>query len=447
MELLAGLCNVPKDAIDADSAQIPNASIPSLDSTLKPAAESMTFPLFSWLPKELRLKIWEEVTPRERVVHVYIRVCRDENNEVVEAPVRYLEKNHLGNPVSGSLYWLLVDDHRLDHPLLAVNREARQVVMDFYRIQIPCPRALSRGSHANRQQNDRQVKTFFFNPEHDVLQVRAEEPVNRTLIDFLWDLKAYDPKGVGLLKMATDIKTFCENDLRFLKRSDLLLIRQRQALVETLSQLQEVWFINTEPAKNGFVMGQGSLRGSPPTYPSGCKPVEFESIGLDTREGAESALQSVYVGIIDPRELIWRWKKLLRTWEIHHARGQVRYRVIVAQRQFSSEYGKNGGSITRKMRELSLGPSDQVGKHLRSQSCACQYCTCEVSGPSLRDHAGPEGPKSSGSTIAPVGFWSFPTEALGEIGEGETLSDMDFQHNRFLDMRNYWPELLVANVA
>lgn len=438
MELLNTLCGPRGDDIDVDSAQIPDTSTPLLAPS--------TFPLFSWLPKELRLKIWEEVTPRERVVHVYIRVCRDENNEVIEAPVRYLEKNHLGKPVSGSLYRILVDDTRLDHPLLTVNKEARQVVLSFYRIQIPGLCTFPRGWHANRQQHDGQMGTFFFNPEHDVLHVRAEEPVNRTLIDFLWDLKAYDPKGVGVLRMATDIMSFCENDLRFLKRSDLLLIRQRQALVETLSQLQEVWFINTEPPRMGFAMGYSSLRGSPPSYPFDYKPVEFESIGLDTREGASTALQSVYVGVIDPRELIWRWTRLLRTWEIQHAPGQVKYRVIMARRQqFCSDCGTAGGTLAREMRELSLGSPKQGGKHVGVQNCASQRCTCEAGGSSLPDHLGPEGQNTW--NIAPVGFWSFPTEALGEIGEGEKLSDMDFKPNRFLDMRSHWPELLVANLA
>lgn len=443
MEAVIELRDTRGGEMNADSAQLPKTDTHSLESTLKPAPEGRTFPLFSWLPKELRLKIWEEVTPRERVVHVYIRVYRDENNEVIEAPVRYLEKNHLGNPVSGSLYWLLVHDHRLDHPLLTVNTEARQVVMNFYRIQIPGACTSPRGPHPNRHQNNEQGKTFFFNPEHDVLQVRAEAPVNRTLLDFLWDLKAYDPKGVGLLKMATDISAFYENDLRFLKRSDLLLIRQRQAVIDTLSQLQEVWFINTEPARNAYMNGYKSVTGPLPTFPSGCKPVGFKSIGLDSREGTENALRSVYVGLIDPRELVWRWERLLDRWEIHHEPGQVKYRVIMAQRDLCKTCGQTGGRLAHKMRQLSLGPSEQGKKHRKSQCCAFHCCGCQAGGSSLRDHLEPEGPNEC--NIAPVGFWSFPIEALGEIGQGKVLRDMDFKPNRMLDMRTYWPELLVTN--
>ncbi|POS70238.1 hypothetical protein DHEL01_v211367 [Diaporthe helianthi] len=429
-----------------NSAQIPITRTPlHLDSNLRPVSEGRTFPLFPWLPKELRLQIWEEASTRKRVVHVSIRLYRDENDEVIEAPVRYLKKNHLGNPVSGSLYCLLHDDPRMDHPLLTVNSEARQVVLAFYRIQLPAPCGFPRGSKPNHGKNGGHlVRTLLINPEYDVLHIRAESPVKRTLVDFLWDLKAYDPKGVGLLKMATDMTAFCENDLHRLKRSDLLLIRQRKALVETLSQLQEVWLINTGPIRTWHELGIGSPGGSPLTFPFGCKSVEFESIGLESRKGAESALQSVYLGSADPRELIWRWRRLLRTWEIHHTPGQVKYRVIMARRQFCSDSAKSGGGLTRKMGELSLGPSKRLGKLMRLQSCACQCCAFEAGGSSLPDHMGPEGPDRL--EIAPVGFWSFPTEALGEIGDGENLCDMDFKPNRSLDMRKYWPELLVASM-
>lgn len=427
MAFLTKLCNPRGDEIDAASAQIP--STPSLNSTLKPVPEDGTFPLFSSLPKELRLQIWEEVTPRERVVHVGVLLYHNASGEVVEAPVRYLGKNHLGNPVSGSLYFLVVEDPRLEHPLLTVNREARQVVLDFYRIQMPAHCAKARSSH--QAPSYEALKTLYINPEHDVLQIKAEEPVSRTLIDFLWDLKAYDPKGVGLLKLATDLIEFTRNDLQYLKRSDLMLIRQRQVFVETLSQLQEVWFINAEPVKDGYVLPLGNTEGR---RPFDLRTVGFENVGLETRRGAEAALQWVYMGTIDPRELIWRWKRLLRRWQIRHPPGQVKYRVVMARRQFPL---KSVDRLSRIMDTLTLRRSDPY------KELAC--CACEAGGSSLPEKVAAEGPAASKTTA--VGFWSFPIEAVGDIGEGERLSDMNFKPDRFLDLRSYWPELLVAKMA
>ena len=430
MAFLNRLCNPRGDEIDAGSSQIP--STPSLKSTLKPVPEDGTFHLFSFLPKELRLQIWEEATPRERVVHVGLGIYRNDDETFVDAPVRYLEKNHLGNPVSGSLYWILVQDLRLEHPLLTVNREAKQVVLNFYRIQMP---AHSTSARYRIPPGYGGLKTLYINPEHDVLQISAQEPVSRTLIDFLWDLKAYDPKGVGLLKLATSLLGFCSNDLQYLKRSDLMLIRQRHALVNTLSQLQEVWFMNDEPVKNGYVLGKGSRGG---TIPFGLRMVEFDNVGPETREGAEYALTRLFVGTIDPRELIWRWKRLLRTWKISHPPGQVKYRVIMARRQFPvDDDAKSVGRLSRVIDSLTLRHPDPYKEML--------CCACEPGGSSLPEKVTPKGPDAS--KTAAVGFWSFPIEAVGEVGEGENLSDMDFKIGRHLDMRSYWPELLVAKMA
>lgn len=425
MALLSRLCNPRGDEVDVDSAVVCN--VPLLNSTLKPAPDDRTFPLFSSLPKELRLQIWEEATPRERLVHVIICWRHDENGES-DTPVRYLKKNHLGNPISGSGYMLFSKDGRLDHPLLCVNREARKVVLDFYRIHIPafC---------------DGEKMTLRINPEHDVLQIIAEEPVKRTLIDFLWDLKAYDPKGVGLLKLATSNMEFCSNDLQYLKRSDLLLIRQRQALVKTLSQLQEVWFINVEPGRNLY---QRSTDGSETIVPYGINMGGYESVGPDAREGAALELERVYMGSVDPRELIWRWRRLLHTWGIHHPDGQVRYRLMVAQQQYPWKDEPTVRGLSRIMKALNLRDRDRDRDRFDKDKIF-RPGACEAGCGLSPDQVSPE--ECAATKTAAIGFWSFPIEAVGEIGEGKRLREMDYEPNRILDMRSHWPELLLAKMA
>lgn len=429
MALFSRLCNPRGDEVDEHPA--PVCDIPLLNSTLKPAVDDRTFPLFSSLPKELRLQIWEEATPRERLVHVTICYLRSGDGEY-DAPVRYLEKNHLGNPISGSGYLLIADDGHLGHPMLLVNREARQVVLDFYRIHMPARCA------CNRQHRFGGQMKLRINPEHDVLQIKAEEPVKRTLIDFLWDLKAYDPKGVGLLKLAINLREFCSNDLQYLQRSDLLLIRQRQALVETLSQLQEVWFINVEAGRNLY---QPSADGSETIVPYGIKMSGYESVGPDAREGAEAELQRVYMGSVDPRELIWRWKRLLYRWRIHHPQGQLKYRLMLAQQQYPWKYEPTVRGLARIMKHLSLREREPF----RTNDRVFRPGACEAGGSLSPDQAGPE--SVAATKTAAIGFWSFPIESVGEIGEGQRMTDLDYQPNRYLDMRSYWPELLLAKMA
>lgn len=399
-------------------------NIAASDSTFKATAQDGVFPLFPFLPKELRLQIWEEATPRERLIQLTVAIPHDRDEGEEPPYIRYLEKNHLGNPVSGSGYLLYAKDASIGHELFSVNREARQVALDFYRIHIPC----------QVEEPGPWQRTLYLNPEHDVLQIRAEAPVKESLVDFLWDLKAYDPKGVGLLKVAWDLMGFCGNDLQYLKRSDLLLIRQRKALVETLSQLQEVWFVYIDANKHGCKKATdrpGNI------IPYDGEVTAFESIGPDARGGVETELQQLYMGSVDPRELIWRWKRLLRTWEIQHQPGLVRYRLMVAQKPVYSPDAWRISRLPRLMESLSIRNEERKDD-------------VEVTADADDDGPVPGAGKQQG-TRAPepvtVGFWSFPLDAVGEVGEGKRLCDMDFHPHRVLDMRNYWPELLLAKVA
>lgn len=422
--IVSRLCNPRGDEVDADSA--PACSVPLLNSTLKPVPDEGTFPLFSSLPKELRLQIWEEATPRKRLVHLDVEPDRDNDK-----PVRYLEKNHLGNPMSGSGYHLRTRDGRLDHVLLYVCREARQVVLSFYRIKLPVFSAAGHG-HSGRR------RTLRINPEHDVLQIRASEPVKRTLVDLLWDLRAQDPRGVGVLKLALDLREFCASDLPWLRRSDLLLIRQRQVLTETLSQLQEVWFMSVD-LRNGTYKRSAEAPGS--IVPYGVEMSGYECVGPEARDGAGAELQRVYMGSVDPRELIWRWEKLLRTWHVRHPPGQVKYRLMVAQDQGSWKDARRGKGFGRFRGLLSSRDRDRD----RDPAVYFKDGRCEAGGGTLADQVKNDEPNAA--TPAAVGFWSFPVEAAGEIGKGDDLYDMDFEPDRFLDLRSHWPELVLAKMS
>lgn len=393
-----------------------------LNVELMGPSEQRVFHLFPDLPKELRLQIWEAAIPRERMIQISIALHEGRRYELAAAEPRYLERNALRKPISGERYRAVVEGEQLHSKFLRVNSEARKAALRFYRVHLPV--YLSGPNYTERA-------TLFFNPEHDFLHIRANAPVKETLIDFFWDLKAYDPKDVGLLKLATDIKGFCANDLQYLRPSDLFLIRQRAALVETLSQLKEVWFINLhspwwkrKQPEQSTVAPQRRLSGA---YPVAGGLPTLERIGADPRSGLEQALGRVYMGNIDPREIIFRWRRLLRMWQIDHAEGQIEYQVLFATTPERTRH-------TWGIKEL-----DQATKFLTEE---------EEHEPGILEVTTTQGriPEQTCCCMAAVGFWMFPVESLGQIGQGERLAEMDFYPYRVLDMREHWPELVVSKL-
>lgn len=399
------------------------------DDRMPRLAEKEVFHWFPYLPRELRLQIWEAAVPRERLIHISLKAHGGRRYELAAAEPRYLERNHLRKPISGERYRAVAEGRQLNSKLLKVNRESREVARKFYRVQIPI--YLTGPTITEKT-------TLLFNPEHDFLHIEAEAPVKETLLDFLWDLKAYDPKDVGLLKLAVDLNAFCANDLQYLRKCDIYLIRQRAALVDTLSQLKSVWFINRQSARRALVRTSRQDT-TDPTIPQcgGAVPVTggqptLERIGTDPRSGLAKALEQVYMGEIDPREILFRWRRLLRTWRVEHDETQVEYRVALAstpEQQRPSDGVKQTGQFADvSSKDHEEGPPPPPHEQTMSRARALTLAAGQ-----------------NGLTPALVaGFWLFPVEALGTIGEGDKLADMDFQFGRVLDMREYWPELVMT---
>ena len=411
-----------------------------LNSIMKTVSEGRTFHLFSSLPKELRLQIWEEAVPRERLIRVYLRVLEEMQDD---PPPRYLEKNHLGKPISGPRYEAMAEGNQLNSKFLRVNKESRDVALAFYRVHIPFSLRMPRTGAAEKT-------TLYLNPENDVLHIDADAPVKETLIDFFWDMKAYDPKGVGLAKMAIDLEGFCAHDLQFLKRSDLLLIRQREALITALSQLKELWFVYVEPVRsrppamsdqvlrqltgpgcccnNVRVDGNNALTTGPDVVPITGSTSTFDRVEKDPRQATEAGLSRLYMGKTDPREIIWRWRRLLRTWGVRHQSDQVKYRLLVGQRPVSRYKAWRVGTVDQATEYMSVKKSELNDGSLLAAA--------------EREH----GEDACREITVAIGYWLFPVEAIGDVGESEKLSDMDFRPCRFLDVRDHQPELLLSSI-
>lgn len=390
---------------------------------MAPAQELLSFHFFPSLPKELRLNIWELSVPRERIIDVSLRLHRGRRYELAAAEPRYLGRNALRKPISGERYRASTPGAKLNSKFLRVNGEAREVALGFYRVHIPM---YFRGPTRTER------TTLYFSPEHDFMRIRAETPVRETLVDFFWDLKAYDPKDIGLLKLAVDLEGFCSHELQYLKPTDLFLIRQQSAVRETLSQLREVWFVYVQPSARGLVAAaEGVFHVAKPRH--GCVQAipfraggpMFERLGADPRPWVREELEQFHMGMFDPRELLFRWRRMLRSWGIQHDPNRTDYRLLFSRYPSESdraERGRETGELHRMMQGLVLEGAGDAGSGASPQSA--------------EQKAGQGEERRAANS-----FWLFPVEAAGEVGEGEKLADMDFQPCRVLDLSSFWPAL------
>lgn len=182
------------------------------------------FGLFPCFPTELRHMIWTAFLAENRILDINIRGIRSRKP-------RFGEKNHLGNLTSGTVYTVRRSHLRTirSNPIFQVSREARTVALGFYRVQLPFLRKFvsriwdrpyqldsdsdeeagvaNRGERkrtiSNKQHNqldEEERGVLFFNPEYDILHLRPEG-YGDDLISVMHDLKAYDPKGRGVLNL------------------------------------------------------------------------------------------------------------------------------------------------------------------------------------------------------------------------------------------------------
>lgn len=112
-----------------------------------------------------------------------------------------------GTPVQ-LRYRVAVLGYHILSKLLSVNHEARRVAVTFYRVRIPFTFTRAPLKQALRAVTTvpQEVHVLPFNPEYDVLQVSVFFwPDGSTVGGFLLDLKALDPRGIGLRKLVLDV--------------------------------------------------------------------------------------------------------------------------------------------------------------------------------------------------------------------------------------------------
>ena len=150
----------------------------------------LSFPHFPRLPIEIAHSIWKQALQQHRLIS--ITVSDTKWHPVWQTDHLQLEaKNGLGKVTSGKNYKLRVTTHHALTPLLRTNRESRKAALEFYRVHIPYDRV-----------GYGEERCLYLSPEWDFVHVFVETKRHpEVFADFVHDLRAYDPRGVGVLNL------------------------------------------------------------------------------------------------------------------------------------------------------------------------------------------------------------------------------------------------------
>jgi hypothetical protein len=223
-----------------------------------PSGHLGTFHLFPQLPHEIRAEIWQLPLRCERLI-----------------PILFWTK-HSGN-AEEMVNSIIVDRRRLISKIFHINQESRDVAMKFYRAHIPCyylrTNFVRSVSHDDLV-HDEHCKFLYINPEPDTLQLVFSND-GHIFARFLADIKAADPRHVGLRNLACDYHTITN-----LKDYDLAGLNPgiRKVFTETIAKLEKVYFVF-----DGADLCHDHLHESQRSRPVGASIPTFVRVGLDPR--------------------------------------------------------------------------------------------------------------------------------------------------------------------
>ncbi|KAK8044782.1 hypothetical protein PG993_004806 [Apiospora rasikravindrae] len=371
------------------------------------------FPKFTRLPRELRVLIWRESLQRNRLVKVELVRKHDADNNI-----RYAHKNNLGKVVTGGQYHATTPGYRIYSKLLRVSAEARYEALRFYRIHIPCHIRDPWGKTSKES-------ILYLSPDYDFLHLETRCRAKDTVVDYLFDLKAYDPLGIGLYNIAVSKNTLRSSHW-FELEPEHLDPPARKAYLETLSQLREVFLVNITTCARSNAGPLSSIRGAGVRFNDGfpimTQEPAFARLLPDPRP-IQRNLKKVIIATPDPREIINSWRRLLANAGIRHRLNQVQYRYLLAQRPI-----REGDAV--------FGAED-AERYLAKENQQWKAALETVSGFRKKK---PPYTWSPGKVDAAFGFWLFPVDSDGKAPLG--LAEQDpLCWNRILDLSDYPPEL------
>ncbi|KAI1266936.1 hypothetical protein F5Y18DRAFT_352604 [Xylariaceae sp. FL1019] len=384
--------------------------------------ESFSFEIFPLLPVELRLHIWELSLKRHRLIEVRLHPSGPHYHDVK--------------------YFFTCETKRQLSKLLRVNSEARAVALRFYRVKIRSRRIFPFASDW----------FLHLNPEYDILYINTACWLTPL---FLCDLRAKDPLNVGVCNLAFNDKGVSQ--LTPIGLSSLPAV-ERVTFTQTINDLHKVFFFIAY-AQNGIrTLAELELLGLPtdadddtrfeyhrsrPIMSSPCSiPISsFDCLPRDPRANIEQDLSRVYMGMTDPRQMIYRWRCCLRQWGIQTAATTPECRLLITTYDKIRVIDRNSVlEVLRRSENLWIEGTQRFASKIIANGGKFPV----------------ESPEELAQAPRPaLGFWSFPIEALGKIPEpkesaaADPLADEDeikWVRNEFKDMRSHWPELCLIHV-
>ncbi len=329
--------------------------------------------------------------------------------------------NNLGNHVATESYDATAQSRYVFNKLLRVTSESRQAALEFYHIHLPCWLIGVNGWN---------LRILYLNPEYDFIHLLQGMRICGIIHNFLYDLKAYDPKNIGLLNLVIDRDTFCacsdpnrpaHDDPWFSRAADIADPSVRAAFVDTLSHMQEVIVIPPNIPAWNTGLRRSRRRNDMQAYFHHFYPVMAEGITFDILNH-------------DPRPITWSpdcacvdedikhayriWKRLLSIWDIELVE-PIRYRIMVAIRPANS----NGFTIE-------IFNYEDAKLWVENAHIDNWWHSHTQAAPSLGDHEenhpanDPEAPE--GQVESAFGFWLIPVEAFENMENDETANLLDF---------------------
>ncbi|KAJ5194792.1 uncharacterized protein N7498_008230 [Penicillium cinerascens] len=394
-----------------------------------PSTLNSSFTLFPLLPPEIRLLIWHHSLRRQRIVDVALEACTQR-----DAPYGCTD---------GKQHRAVVSGHQVLSKLLRVNSEARQAALSFYRVHIPCQFFTSDREHVPT------TMTFYFNPEYDMLRFFFRNTVSDAFIHFLYHLKhTYDPQRAGLLRLAVDIDSLSDNALRIF---DLSRFENdvRECVVDTLNQLQEVFFIEVVSIGRQILGYMSGINTSDNMFNRSfpiltATTLKFDRLPRDPRHIAED-LGQLHMGH-DPRNMVLVWRDILKKWAA--VPSQAEYKLLLA----FSPPGQNLVSDRKSADAWLQNEEDEwtgkwrLGDRLENGNWALRYwgstdrfSHCQVG--ALHEKYRNEDLEKA---VKPAfGFWLFPLEVLGSV----TVEELDrWNWPELCIMTDHWPELALSDL-
>lgn len=381
------------------------------------------FHLFPMLTLELRLIIWEFAVQQNRLLIATVEPL------TTAATPAYSTTNAHGNIASGSFFTVTLHNRQFHSKLLWVNREARRVARRFYRVQIPCHlRRVSEVEYSyGRTFRRKSFSIFYFSPEHDILRVEARH-IEHTIVPFLHDLRAYDPKGVGLLSLAIDSQLI--SDIwHFMPEFEEL---GQASFVDSLSRLRQIIWWASSPAGRACMWGFTNL------WTVGFRFIHsmpimsnnsvFDVPVADPRT-VQPELQYVVTCTHDPREWSLMWRDIAAKWCIAQS-PPARQEVLFA---YSGMCGPGVQDAETARRYLVREENSWLAGQKERSSMVLK----------VAGRVPVEGSEELAKAVRPAfGFWLFPIGALKD----PVRARLNLYNWPVFDLRGHEPDLALSHL-